>query len=79
MQQRQGYQSGILSNAPTSVGTVKANTVDPFQATMGGAMSGFGFADQYFPQQSTTTFNPFSTATQQQMFNNSIAPPSFSF
>jgi hypothetical protein len=79
LNQRKAYQSGILGGAPTSVGAVQANSVDPFQAAMGGAMSGFGFGQQYFPQQPTTTFNPFSTATQQQMFNSSIAPPSFSF
>jgi hypothetical protein len=79
MQQRQGYQSGILGQAPASVGNITANKVDPFQAAMGGAMSGFGFQQQYFPQQTSTAFNPFSTATQQQQFNNSIAPPSFSF
>lgn len=79
MQQRQGYQSGILGQAPSNVGTITANKVDPFQAAMGGAMGGFGFQQQYFPQQASTAFNPFSTATQQQQFNSSIAPPSFSF
>ena len=79
MQQRQGYQSGILGKAPASVGNIAANKVDPFQAAMGGAMGGFGFQQQYFPQQASTAFNPFSTATQQQQFNSSIAPPSFSF
>lgn len=53
MQQRQGYQSGILGKAPNSSQSVQANKVDPFQATMGGAMSGFGFAQQYFPQQAS--------------------------
>ena len=79
MQQRQGYQSGILGQAPVNVGNITANKVDPYQAALGGAMSGFGFQQQYFPQQTSTAFNPFSTATQQQQFNNSIAPPSFSF
>jgi hypothetical protein len=51
MNQRQGYQSGMLNQAPTSVGTISANKVDPFQAAMGGAMGGFGFAQQYGPQQ----------------------------
>ena len=50
MNQRAGYQSGMLNQAPTSVGTISANKVDPFQAAMGGAMGGFGFAQQYFPQ-----------------------------
>ena len=53
MQQRQGYQSGILGKAPASVGTITANKVDPFQAAMGGAMGGFGFQQQYFPQQAS--------------------------
>ena len=79
MQQRQGYQSGILGQAPVNVGNITANKVDPYQAALGGAMSGFGFQQQYFPQQTSTAFNPFSTATPQQQFNNSIAPPSFSF
>lgn len=50
MQQRQGFQSGILGKAPADVGTIAANKVDPFQATIGGAMSGFGFQDQYGSQ-----------------------------
>lgn len=50
MQQRQGYQSGILGKAPNSSQSVQANKVDPFQAAMGGAMSGFGFQDQYGSQ-----------------------------
>ena len=53
MQQRQGYQSGILGQAPNSSQSVQANRVDPFQAAMGGAMSGFGFQQQYFPQQTS--------------------------
>lgn len=47
MQQRQGYQSGILGKAPASVGNIAANKVDPFQAATMGAMSGFGFQEQY--------------------------------
>ena len=50
MNQRAGYQQGMLGQAPTSVGTISANKVDPFQAAMGGAMGGFGFAQQYGPQ-----------------------------
>jgi hypothetical protein len=53
MQQRQGYQSGILGKAPASVGNISANRTDPFQAAMGGAMGGFGFQQQYFPQQAS--------------------------
>jgi len=47
MQQRQGFQSGILGQAPTNVGNITANKVDPYQAALGGAMSGFGFQQQY--------------------------------
>ena len=50
MQQRQGYQSGILGKAPNSSQSVQANKVDPFQAAVGGAMSGFGFQQQYGSQ-----------------------------
>ena len=50
MQQRQGYQSGILGQAPNSSQSVQANRVDPYQAAMGGAMGGFGFQQQYGSQ-----------------------------
>jgi len=44
------YQSGILGQAPNSSQNVKPNMVDPLQATIGGAMGGFGFANTYGPQ-----------------------------
>ena len=47
LNQRKGFQSGMLNQAPNTVGNVSANTVDPFQSTMGGAMGGFGFQQQY--------------------------------
>ena len=50
MQQRQGYQSGILGKAPASVGNISANKVDPYTGAMGGAMAGFGFQDTYGSQ-----------------------------
>jgi hypothetical protein len=50
MQQRKDYQSGILGQAPVSVGNISANRTDPFQAAMGGAMTGFGFQQQYGSQ-----------------------------
>jgi len=50
MQQRQGYQSGILGKAPASVGTITANKTDPYTGAMGGAMAGFGFQDTYGSQ-----------------------------
>lgn len=49
MQQRMQYQSGILGQAPNSSQNVKANTVDPMQGAIGGAMQGFGFQNKYFP------------------------------
>jgi hypothetical protein len=50
MQQRQGYQSGILGKAPASVGNITANKTDPYTGAMGGAMAGFGFQDTYGSQ-----------------------------
>ena len=50
MQQRQGFQSGILGKAPNSSQSVQANRVDPYQAALGGAMGGFGFQQQYGSQ-----------------------------
>jgi len=50
MQQRQGYQSGILGKAPADVGTITANKVDPYTGAAMGAMSGFGFQQQYGSQ-----------------------------
>ena len=44
------YNAGILNNAPQSVGQVKANTVDPLSATVGGMKAGFGFGGEYGPQ-----------------------------
>jgi len=44
------YNAGILNNAPQSVGQVKANTVDPRTATLGGMKAGFGFGGEYGPK-----------------------------
>lgn len=49
MNQRIQYQQGILGNAPNQIQGYKANTVDPFQSAIGGAMQGFGFQNKYFP------------------------------
>ena len=49
MNQRIQYQQGILGGAPNSSQNVKANTVDPMQGAIGGAMQGFGFQNKYFP------------------------------
>ena len=79
MQQRQGFQSGILGKAPASVGNITANKVDPFQAAMGGAMSGFGFQQQYFPQQQANT--SWASNAVGNVGNNplGLSRPSFSF
>ena len=42
-----GQYMGNLQGAPTSVSGIQPNYNDPFSATMGGAMSGFGFGNQY--------------------------------
>ena len=49
MNQRIQYQQGILGSAPNQIQGYKANTVDPFQSAIGGAMQGFGFQNKYFP------------------------------
>jgi len=79
MQQRQGFQSGILGKAPASVGNIAANKVDPFQAAMSGAMSGFGFQQQYFPQQQANT--TWASNAVGNVGNNplGLTQPSFSF
>lgn len=41
------YNQGILNRAPSGVQGYTANTVDPMQAAMGGAMQGFGFQQNY--------------------------------
>jgi hypothetical protein len=46
LQQRMNYQSGMLGQAPNSSQDVKANTTSPFAGAIGGAMQGFGFAQQ---------------------------------
>jgi hypothetical protein len=60
MQQRMQYQSGILGQAPNSSQSVKPNMVDPLQGAIGGAMNGFGFQKQYFPNGigESKMFNP---------------------
>ena len=44
------YMSGMLGRAPTTGNTAQPNMVNPAAATMAGAMSGFGFGQQYGPQ-----------------------------
>jgi len=52
MNQRLNYQAGMLGQAPTSP-TVQPNNYSGTQGAMSGAMQGFGFANQYFPQNDT--------------------------
>jgi hypothetical protein len=47
MQQRLGYQQGMLGQAPNSVGAIAANEVNPFEAAIAGGTAGFGFSKQY--------------------------------
>lgn len=41
------YMSGMLGRAPTTNNTTQPNMVNPGAATLGGAMSGFGFGRDY--------------------------------
>ena len=53
LEQRKGYQSGILGKAPNSSGNgVQANMNNPYAAALGGGMAGFGFQREYFPTNS---------------------------
>lgn len=66
MDQRKGYQSGILGKAPNSSGNgVQANMNNPYAAALGGGMAGFGFQQEYFPQQpqQTSFYRPTVGAT----------------
>ena len=48
LEQRKGYQSGILGKAPNSSGNgVQANMNNPYAAALGGGMAGFGFQQEY--------------------------------
>lgn len=41
------FNAGILQGAPRSVSGIQANMANPYTATMGGMMSGFGFGNKY--------------------------------
>jgi hypothetical protein len=69
MQQRMGYQQGMLGQAPNSVGAIAANKVDPYTATMGGATAGFGFNQKYGDQL-------FGMGTGSNRYSGSGMPPS---
>ena len=57
MQQRTGYQTGILGGAPTSTGDQQAVTSSPTAGFMGGATQGFGFGQTMFPNGSNDSRN----------------------
>ena len=46
---RERYGQGILAQGGTTSNRAQVNKVDPYQGAMGGAMSGFGFQNKYFP------------------------------
>ena len=46
---RERYGQGILAQGGTTSNRAQVNKVDPMQGAMGGAMSGFGFQNKYFP------------------------------
>lgn len=46
---RERYGQGILAQGGRTSNTAEINKVDPMQNAMGGAMSGFGFQNKYFP------------------------------
>ena len=63
LDQRKGYQSGILGQAPSSTGSIQANMNNPYAAALGGGMAGFGFQQEYpnffggTPAYGTSAFN----------------------
>jgi hypothetical protein len=61
MEQRKGYQSGMLGKAVGSP-SVQPNLNNPYTAAVGGAMNGFGFASDYMA-------NRPAPVQQQPMFN----------
>ena len=50
LEQRKGYQAGILGRAPDTSNKFQANMNNPYAAALGGGMAGFGFQQEYFPQ-----------------------------
>ena len=55
LNQRKNYQSGILGKAPDTSNKTEANMNNPYAAALGGGMAGFGFQQEYFPQQTPQT------------------------
>ncbi len=62
LNQRKDYQSGILGQAPDTNNTYQANMNNPYAAALGGGMAGFGFQQEYYPQQ-TSFYRPTVGAT----------------
>jgi hypothetical protein len=50
LEQRKGYQAGILGKAPQTSNKFQANLNNPYAAALGGGMAGFGFQQEYFPR-----------------------------
>ena len=57
MQQRTGYQTGILGGAPTDTGDQQAVTASPIAGFMGGAKQGLGFGQTMIPNGSNDSRN----------------------
>jgi len=63
LEQRKGYQSGMLGKAPQTSNVTQANLNSPYTAAVGGAMTGFGFASDYMDRKAennrygSTAFN----------------------
>lgn len=54
LNQRKNYQSGILGKAPDTSNETQANLNNPYAAALGGGMAGFGFQQEYYPQQQSS-------------------------
>ena len=50
LNQRKGFQSGVLGKSPTSP-SVRATTASPVAGALSGAMTGFGFMKEYGDQE----------------------------
>ena len=72
LQQRQGFQSGILGKAPSSP-TVTPNLYNGVQGAISGGMQGFGFANQYAQQQRQ------NAQAQNAWAQANFSPPNYNF
>lgn len=64
LQQRMGYQSGILGQAPNSSQNTTPNYSNPLAAGINGAMQGFGFSQEYGPQIKSAWNKSFGQSSQ---------------